>query len=90
MLEPEASGVRTTVIDYTLSRADVRQLSGRLETIWSTIEDCVFEGDGDAQFDTYRSMRAAVSLGADGESADWSGFHPITNLQARRGRSDWH
>jgi len=76
-LEPARSGVEVTLIDFTLSRA----LDGQGEgVLWDGFEDeCVFEGEGDTQFDVYRSMRDHVR-------DDWEGFHPLTNLMVSPNR----
>lgn len=70
-LEPAQSGVEVTLIDFTLSRAQAGP-SGL--ALYDAFEDeCVFEGEGDSQFDVYRAMRDHVD-------EDWEGYHPITNL----------
>ena len=70
-LEPSVSGVRATIIDYTLSRA--RPALGQTP-LWAPFdEECIFEGEGDAQYDVYRQMRDVVQR-------NWATFHPVTNL----------
>jgi hypothetical protein len=39
-------------------------------------DDCIFQGEGDLQFDVYRGMRTIVER----EGGGWEGFHPKTNL----------
>ncbi|WFD36329.1 non-specific serine/threonine protein kinase [Malassezia cuniculi] len=62
------TGVQATVIDYSLSR-----LSAEPTLAYMFDDKSLFEGQGDSQYDVYRSMKALV---AD----DWSGFYPITNI----------
>lgn len=62
------AGVRATVIDYSLSR-----LSADPPLAYLFDDESLFEGQGDPQYDVYRSMRTLV---AD----DWSGSYPITNV----------
>ncbi|GAA5985938.1 hypothetical protein JCM11641_004835 [Rhodosporidiobolus odoratus] len=79
-LSAEACGVKATLIDFTLSRVEVCgcQEEGREgKTLFDAFEDeCVFEGEGDHQFDVYRSMRALVEK----EGGGWEGSHPRTNV----------
>ncbi|BGP12939.1 hypothetical protein JCM10213_004359 [Rhodosporidiobolus nylandii] len=71
-LSAQASGVRATLIDFTLSR-----LEKEGETLFDAFEDeCVFEGEGDHQFDVYREMRTLIEL----EGGGWEGSHTKTNV----------
>ncbi|GAA5877003.1 hypothetical protein JCM8547_007490 [Rhodosporidiobolus lusitaniae] len=78
-LSPEASGVKATLIDFTLSRVE-KGKSGKgkgKEVLFDAFEDeCVFEGEGDHQFDVYRSMRALVEQ----EGGGWKAAHLKTNV----------
>ncbi|KAK4704429.1 serine/threonine-protein kinase haspin, partial [Phenoliferia sp. Uapishka_3] len=72
------SGVTVTLIDFTLSRARVQGGGGKDKILFDAFEDeCVFEGEGDAQFDVYRDMRQRTG-------GDWETFCPATNLLVRR------
>ena len=66
----ETHGVHSSIIDFTLSR-----LERNGEPFFFDLEtdECYFEGEGDMQFDCYRSMRKAVKK-------DWSRHTPRTNL----------
>ncbi|SCV68901.1 BQ2448_1022 [Microbotryum intermedium] len=69
-LDARQTGLQVTLIDFTLSRAK----SSDGFVIFDAFDDEeVFEGQGDPQFDVYRTMRRLIS-------DDWEGFHPITNL----------
>ncbi|KAH7103717.1 hypothetical protein BKA62DRAFT_636222 [Auriculariales sp. MPI-PUGE-AT-0066] len=69
-LSSEAFGVRATIIDLGLSRM---QYSGSGPVHWTPFEDCIFDGEGDYQFDVYRMMRKH-----NGNS--WEKFSPLTNV----------
>jgi hypothetical protein len=66
----ETHGVYSSIIDFTLSR-----LERRGEPFFFDLEsdECYFEGEGDMQFDVYRSMRKCCKK-------KWSKHHPRTNL----------
>lgn len=67
--EFSAKQVRATVIDYTLARFESE---GRL--FYNPLDDEeLFKGQGDRQYDVYRSMRK-VSCG------EWRGYWPRTNV----------
>jgi len=62
-------GVEATIIDLGLSRLD----SGAGDGIhWTPIDDEVFEGQGDLQYDVYRMMRDV--------NKDWKAYNPLTNV----------
>ena len=69
-----------TLIDFTLSRATTREQKDEGEgeqILFDALEDeCLFEGEGDAQFEVYRQMRDVVG-------GEWDKFHPITNVMVR-------
>ncbi|GAA5892504.1 hypothetical protein JCM6882_005633 [Rhodosporidiobolus microsporus] len=77
-LSAEKSGIRATVIDFTLSRVEKKaDGEGKERVLFDAFEDeCVFEGEGDYQFDIYRSMRALVEQ----EGGGWEGAHFKTNV----------
>ncbi|GAA6035343.1 hypothetical protein JCM8097_008823 [Rhodosporidiobolus ruineniae] len=79
-LRPEKSGVKATLIDFTLSRVDSTGRKGKglgREVLFDAFEDeCVFEGEGDYQFDVYRMMRTLVER----EGGGWEASHPKTNV----------
>lgn len=67
--EPRAAQIRATIIDYSLSRMIV---DGRV-LAYDFSDEELFEGQGDSQYDVYRTMRALVA-------SDWQAFQPSTNL----------
>ncbi|GAA5928734.1 hypothetical protein JCM1841_001039 [Sporobolomyces salmonicolor] len=79
-----SAGVKATLIDFTLSRVRQPHPTGRGKSskrkgkaLFDGFEDdCVFEGEGDHQFDVYRAMRTLVQQ----EGGGWEGFHPRTNV----------
>jgi hypothetical protein len=72
-LNAARTGVRATILDYTLSRANDRQ--GR--TLCHPFDDeDLFGGEGDLQFDMYRHMRLVLG-------SDWSAYRPVTNVMVR-------
>ncbi|GAA6060382.1 hypothetical protein JCM10212_004635 [Sporobolomyces blumeae] len=75
--------VTATLIDFTLSRmrqpppSGWNRSKGRGAVLFDAFEDeCIFEGEGDRQFDVYRAMKTVVERRGTG----WEGFHPETNL----------
>jgi hypothetical protein len=69
-------GVKATIIDLGLSRmdADVEKV------YWTPIDDEVFEGEGDYQFEVYRIMRELNRGG-------WEKYNPFSNVAVRLIRS---
>ncbi|PPQ64615.1 hypothetical protein CVT24_008352 [Panaeolus cyanescens] len=72
-MDDASHGIEATVIDLGLSRMDAGDGHGGDPIHWTPIDQEVFEGEGDYQFDIYRMMR-------DMTNSDWQGFHPITNV----------
>jgi serine/threonine-protein kinase haspin len=72
-LTSAAFGVRATIIDLGLSRM---QCNGAGVVHWAPFEECVFEGEGDYQFDIYRMMRKH-------NGDNWEKFSPLTNVMVR-------
>lgn len=66
---PRPSGIRATIIDYSLSRMIV---DGAV-LAYDFRDASLFEGQGDTQYDVYRIMRTLVA-------GDWTTYHPCTNL----------
>nr|XP_019000175.1 HASPIN protein kinase [Kwoniella mangroviensis CBS 8507]OCF63636.1 HASPIN protein kinase [Kwoniella mangroviensis CBS 8507] len=75
-LNPSASGVQTTIIDFGLSRLTI-PVSDHSDSVWTEIPKEVYEGKG-AQWDSYRLMRDKVESEKGMEG--WKGFNPITNV----------
>lgn len=77
LLDPHGSGVKATIIDFTLSRATTATSKARkskAEVLFYPFDDeTLFEGSGDTQFDVYREMRLAT-LG------QWHTHCPATNM----------
>ncbi|KAK4054788.1 hypothetical protein OIV83_000712 [Microbotryomycetes sp. JL201] len=64
------TGVEAVLIDFTLSRA---RLDSK-EVVYDPFDDeCIFEGEGDYQYDVYRSMKQHVK-------GQWARYHPKTNV----------
>ncbi len=77
LLDPHGSGVKATIIDFTLSRATTatsKARTSKAEVLFYPFDDeTLFEGSGDTQFDVYREMRLAT-LG------QWHTHCPATNM----------
>lgn len=78
LLNPSTSGVKATIIDYTLSRASTspttKGKSKKPDILYYPFDDeTLFEGSGDRQFDVYREMRTLTK-------GDWQNFNPATNM----------
>lgn len=71
-MDDEIHGVEATIIDLGLSRLDSGAGDG---PHWTPIDDEVFEGQGDLQYDIYRMMRDA--------NKDWKAYNPLTNVMVR-------
>lgn len=92
VIERMSSGVRVSVIDFTLSRARPAPATPRPGEAPSNPADRTsfytrldhpdfFRGKGDYQFDIYRYMqRLLVSRSRDQSVPDWSLFEPRTNV----------
>ncbi|KAJ1961619.1 hypothetical protein IWQ62_003803 [Dispira parvispora] len=65
------AGVRVNIIDYTLSRL---QLGNSQIFHVDIIDEEIFQGTGDRQFDVYRAMRQVAH-------PHWSKHYPQTNVQ---------
>jgi len=69
LLSSNLSGIEISMIDFSLSRIRLGK-----KVLFNPFEDeCLFEGEGDSQFQVYRDMRTLI-----GES--WDGFWPLTNV----------
>jgi serine/threonine-protein kinase haspin len=62
-------GVKATIIDLGLSRMD----ADMEKVYWTPIDDEVFEGEGDYQFEVYRIMRELNRGG-------WGKYNPSSNV----------
>ncbi|KAG1761367.1 hypothetical protein EDD22DRAFT_804676 [Suillus occidentalis] len=65
-------GVKATVIDLGLSRMETTDAQGS-KTYWTPLDEEIFEGEGDYQFDVYRMMK-------DYNGNVWEGYQPFTNV----------
>ena len=90
------TGLEATVIDYTISRAEIPSTTDEEEIVFIDLDadQALFEGDGEEeyQYEIYRYMRSAVFL--DDPVADyndrydeveasermWRGYHPQSNV----------
>ncbi|WFC98248.1 non-specific serine/threonine protein kinase [Malassezia yamatoensis] len=66
---PRAARIRATIIDYSLSRM---KINGKIHA-YDFNDPALFQGEGDSQYDVYRTMRALTVN-------QWSEFHPSTNV----------
>ncbi|KAJ3326502.1 Serine/threonine-protein kinase haspin [Blyttiomyces sp. JEL0837] len=69
VVEVPLSGVKATIIDFTLSRCEK---DGKLFYVALDDEE-LFTGEGDYQFEIYRMMKNETK-------GDWEGFYPKTNV----------
>ncbi|KAL4400122.1 histone H3T3 kinase [Malassezia pachydermatis] len=69
---PACTGVRATMIDYALSRIQ------QGDEIWAYdfSDESIFTGQGDSQYEVYRTMRRLVAN-------DWRDATPMTNVLVR-------
>ena len=90
------TGIETTLIDYTISRAEMGILEDEEDVAYLDLERdlALFEGDAEQeyQYEIYRYMRSAMYLGeplgdlwerwdeAEESGRTWKGYHPQTNL----------
>ena len=90
------TGIETTLIDYTISRAEMSILEDEEDVAYLDLERdlALFEGDAEEeyQYEIYRYMRSAMYLGeplgdlwerwdeAEESGRTWKGYHPQTNL----------
>lgn len=90
------TGIETTLIDYTISRAEMGILEDEEDVAYLDLERdlALFEGDAEEeyQYEIYRYMRSAMYLGeplgdlwerwdeAEESGRTWKGYHPQTNL----------
>ena len=90
------TGIETTLIDYTISRAEMGIVEDEEDVAYLDLERdlALFEGDAEEeyQYEIYRYMRSAMYLGeplgdlwerwdeAEESGRTWKGYHPQTNL----------
>ncbi|KAH0292953.1 hypothetical protein M436DRAFT_69572 [Aureobasidium namibiae CBS 147.97] len=90
------TGIETTLIDYTISRAEMGISEDEEDVAYLDLERdlALFEGDAEEeyQYEIYRYMRSAMYLGeplgdlwerwdeAEESGRTWKGYHPQTNL----------
>lgn len=85
----DLTGLETTIIDYTISRASMQDETIAYHDL--AVDATLFEGDSteEYQYDIYRYMRGAVFLDdpyadfsrqAQRKNRSWRQYHPITNL----------
>ncbi|KAI3626011.1 hypothetical protein CBS9595_001372 [Malassezia furfur] len=67
--EPRTAHIQATIIDYSLSRMTI---DGTVHA-YDFADTTLFEGQGDSQYDVYRTMRSLVA-------GDWQAFHASTNV----------
>ncbi|KAF9263705.1 hypothetical protein L218DRAFT_822201, partial [Marasmius fiardii PR-910] len=72
-MDDSAHGIRVTVIDLGLARMDAGDGTGGEIVHWTPLDDEVFMGQGDYQFDVYRLMK-------EQHRNHWEAFNPLTNV----------
>lgn len=85
------TGLETTIIDYTISRAMMQDSSIAHKDL--AADSAIFEGDstGEYQYDIYRYMRSALfldnpledfpaALPSAAKNRSWEQYHAVTNL----------
>ncbi|KAM6496068.1 hypothetical protein JOM56_008774 [Amanita muscaria] len=72
-MDNPAHGVQATIIDLGLSRMDASDSNGLERVYWTPIDEEVFMGEGDYQFDVYRLMKQHAA-------PHWASFNPLTNV----------
>jgi len=70
---PAATQLQATIIDYSLSRMCI---DGTVMA-YDFDDEALFTGQGDTQYDVYRTMRGLVA-------GDWRAYTPLTNVLVRR------
>ncbi|BGP04973.1 hypothetical protein JCM10049v2_000775 [Rhodotorula toruloides] len=70
---PSLPSICATLIDFTLSRCalSTNRIAADLFS-----DECIFQGEGDLQFEVYRWMREVVER----EGGEWEGRHARTNV----------
>lgn len=73
---PSLPSICATLIDFTLSRCalSTNRIAADLFS-----DECIFQGEGDLQFEVYRWMREVVER----EGGEWEGRHARTNVLVR-------
>ncbi|KAJ3544689.1 hypothetical protein NMY22_g2690 [Coprinellus aureogranulatus] len=66
-------GVQATIIDLGLSRMDAGDGADGRRVQWTPLDEEIFTGEGDYQFDVYRMMRELIG-------GEWEDYHPMTNV----------
>jgi serine/threonine-protein kinase haspin len=75
-MDHHSHGVQVTLIDLGMSRMDAKDGSLGDTVLWMPLDEEIFYGEGDYQFDVYRMMREATT-------EDWRAFHPLTNVMVK-------
>jgi serine/threonine-protein kinase haspin len=75
-MDHPSHGVQVTLIDLGMSRINASDSSLGDTVLWMPLEEEIFHGEGDYQFDVYRMMREATG-------GDWRAFHPLTNVMVK-------
>ncbi|CDS00530.1 uncharacterized protein SPSC_02079 [Sporisorium scitamineum] len=79
LTDPAVSGIKATIIDFTLSRACPSTITSKSRTknpqvlYYPFDDETLFEGSGDAQFDVYREMQTLTR-------GEWQTYCPATNV----------
>ncbi|KAF8507850.1 hypothetical protein BU17DRAFT_57126 [Hysterangium stoloniferum] len=71
-MDHPSHGVVTTIIDLGLARMDAVDPSG-ISVHWTPLDELIFQGEGDYQFDVYRMMKQV-------HGNRWDKYRPLTNV----------
>lgn len=77
-LVPAATNLVVTIIDYTLSRATLKDQTTLCNHL--SKDPALFRGQGDVQYDIYRCMKRMVTNDRPKNKSPWSAFVPLTNV----------
>ncbi|KAF8309153.1 hypothetical protein DL93DRAFT_2141714 [Clavulina sp. PMI_390] len=75
-MNSQENGIKATIIDFGLSRMEYRdgdRRENKALPLYTTLEEAIFQGEGDYQYDVYRMMRV---INGD----DWESFNSFTNV----------
>ncbi|KAL0067659.1 hypothetical protein AAF712_005374 [Marasmius tenuissimus] len=72
-MDDPVHGIQVTLIDLGLARMDAGDGAGGEMVHWTALDDEIFMGQGDYQFDVYRLMK-------EQHRDHWEAFNPLTNV----------
>ncbi|KAL9612772.1 MAG: hypothetical protein Q9167_002657 [Letrouitia subvulpina] len=78
VLVPVTTNLVVTIIDYTLSRATLKDQTTLCNHL--SKDPALFRGQGDVQYDIYRYMKRMVTNDKHKNKSPWTAFVPLTNV----------